>query len=185
MNTSDSKSKIYGIPEGVSYGQNERVDELNDRITSRNTPDYMLPPNFDPRPTQTRFTMFPALNTRRPNSVSIESNYDYAAETNFTPPVGGRGPVSGFLNRVETESNLRNQFFALQRGADQGVYIPSSKSDLYRVTVPRVPGEQTHPLLFERTQFDSRLHPNIINAPAIGKDIFNNYTRVQLRNNDQ
>ena len=182
MNTSESQNKIYGIPEGVSYGQNERVDELNDRINSRNTSDYMLPPNFDPRPVQSRFTMFPALNARRPVNAKIESNYDYAAETNFTPPVGGRGPVSGFLNHVDAESNLRNQFFALQKGADQGVYIPSSKSDLYRVTVPRIPGEQTHPLLFERAQFDSRLHPNIVSAPAIGKDTFNNYTRVQLRN---
>jgi hypothetical protein len=185
MNTSESQNKIYGIPEGVSYGQNERVDELNDRINSRNTSDYMLPPNFDPRPVQSRFTMFPALNSRRPVNTKIESNYDYAAETNFTPPVGGRGPVSGFLNHVDAESNLRNQFFALQKGADQGVYIPSSKSDLYRVTIPRIPGEQTHPLLFERAQFDFRLHPNIVSAPAIGKDTFNNYTRVQLRNNSQ
>jgi hypothetical protein len=174
-------NKIYGIPEGVSYGQNDRVDELNDRISARGVSDYALPSNFDPRPTQTRFTMFPALDSRRPVNTQIESNYDYAAETNFTPPIGGRGPVSGFLNHVDAESNLRNQFFALQKGAGQGVYIPSSKSDLYRVTVPHIPGEQTHPLLFERTQFDSRLHPNIVSAPAVGKDVFNKYTRFQLR----
>ena len=26
---------LYGVPTGVSYGQNERVDELNDRLQSR------------------------------------------------------------------------------------------------------------------------------------------------------
>ena len=52
MNTSDSSNKIYGIPNGVSYGQNERVEDLNTRINSRNTSDYALPPNFDPRPVQ-------------------------------------------------------------------------------------------------------------------------------------
>ena len=184
MNASDSSNKIYGIPNGVSYGQNERVENLNTRINSRNTSDYALPPNFNPSPVQSRFTMFPALNSRRPVATKIESNYDYAAETNFTPPVGGRGPVSGFLNHVDAESNLRNQYFALQKGAGQGVYIPSSKSDLYRVTVPYIPGEQTHPLLFEKSQFDSRLHPNIVSAPAVGKDVFNNYTRVQLRSSE-
>jgi len=184
MNASESSNKIYGIPEGVSYGQNARVEDLNNRINSRNTSDYALPPNFDPRPVQSRFEMFPALNSRRPTKVSIESNYDYSLETNFTPPLMARGPVSGFLNHVDAESNLRNQYFALQKGAGQGVYIPSSKSDLYRVTVPYIPGEQTHPLLFERTKFDSRLHPNIVSSPSVGKDVFNNYTRVQLRGSE-
>ena len=178
MNISNSKNNIYGIPEGVSYGQNERVDELNDRINSRTTPDYMLPPNFDPRSTQTRFTMFPALNARRPTSVSIESNYDYAAETNFTPPIGLRGPPAGFINNVDTESTLRNQFFGLQK-SDQSVYIPSTESDLYKVTIASRRMEQTHPLLFETPKF---IDTNAECAQNIGRDRFHNYTRTQLRN---
>jgi hypothetical protein len=108
---------------------------------------------------------------------------NYSLETNFTPPVMSVGPVSGFINNVNTESTLRNQFFALQKGADQSVYIPSSNSDLYKVTVVSRPEEQPYPLLFENgIVIDKSLHSNIRNNPHIGKDTFHNYTRTQLRN---
>jgi hypothetical protein len=173
--------KIFGVINGVFYGQNERVEELNDRILDRNHSDYPLPPNFDPRPVSTKYVKFPALDVYKKPIVQIESNYDYGLETNFTPPLMSVGPVSGFLNKVDTESTLRNQFFALQKGADQGVYIPSKSSDLYRVYLPYVEGKQTHPLLFEDTQLDQTPNPNTVNEPEVGADMFNNSTRVQLR----
>ena len=174
--------EMYGVVHGLYYGQNERVEELNDRILSRNYADHALPPNFDPRPVQTKYVKFPALDIYRKPIVQIESNYDYGLETNFTPPLMSVGPVSGFLNRVNTESSLRNQYFALQKGADQGIYVPDKNSDLYRVRIPYIPGEQTHPLLFENTQLDQSPHPNTINEPQIGADMFHNNTRTQLRN---
>jgi len=179
---SNTGDKMYGVVNGLFYGQNERVDELNARIQSRNYADHALPPNFDPRPVQTKYVKFPALDVYRKPIVQIESNYDYGLETNFTPPLMSVGPVSGFLNRVNTESSLRNQYFALQKGADQGIYVPDKNSDLYRVRIPYIPGEQTHPLLFENTQLDQSPHPNTINEPQIGADMFHNNTRTQLRN---
>jgi hypothetical protein len=183
MEYADSIKPMVGVVEGVLYGQNCRVDELNDRIFDRFHPDHALPPNFDSRPVQTKYALFPMLDKRMPSNVPIESNYDYSMETNFTPPVSSYGPVSGYINNVNTESTLRNQFFALQKGADQSVYVPSSNSDLYKVTVVSRPEEQPYPLLFENgIAIDKTLHSNIRNNPNIGKDLFHNYTRTQLRN---
>ena len=91
------------------------------------------------------------------------------------------GPVSGFINNVQLESNLRNQTYALNRGNDKTTYVPSSDSDLYNVYIPSSPSEQPHPELFSTPVLNQQLHPNIQNAPHIGKDRFHNSTRVQLR----
>jgi hypothetical protein len=183
MNYTDSTKLMHGVVEGVSYGQNCRVDELNDRILDRNHPDHALPPNINNRPVQTKYALFPMLDKRMPTMVPIESNYDYSLETNFTPPIVANGPVSGYINNVNTESTLRNQFFALQKGADQSVYVPSSNSDLYKVTVVSRPEEQPYPLLFKNgIVLDRSLHPNLKNNPNVGKDLFHNNTRTQLRN---
>jgi hypothetical protein len=93
------------------------------------------------------------------------------------------GPVSGYINNVNVESTLRNQFFALQKGADQNEYVPSKNSELYNVKVVSRPEEQPYPLLFKNQMIlDKTLHANIRDNPHIGKDMFHNYTRTQLRN---
>lgn len=183
MNYSESMKPMVGVVEGVFYGQNERVDELNDRIFDRFYPDHTLPPNFETRPVPTKYALFPMLDQKMPTKVPIESSYDYSMETNFTPPVMSCGPINAFVNNINIESSLRNQFFALQKGADQREYIPSTDSDLYKVTVVSKPSEQPYPLLFTNgIQLDKSLHPNVKNNPNVGSDLFNNYTRTQLRN---
>ena len=104
---------------------------------------------------------------------------DYNMKINFNPGTQN-GPISGYINNIDTETVLRNQTIALQR-SDQAVYIPSSTSDLYNVTVISKPTEQTHPLLFEKPAFDNTLHPNVANS-NIGRDKLFNHTRTQLRN---
>jgi len=163
-------------------GQQDRVDELNARILDRSVPDQGLAPNFSPRPVLSKYSLFPMLDNRMPTTVPIQPNYGYSLETTFTPPVMRSGPVAGFINKVDTETQLRNQYFALQRGGGQNVYIPSSNSDLYKVTVPSRPSEQPFPGLFETMQFDQSVHPNVAaGQSAIGRDIFHNNTRTQLR----
>jgi hypothetical protein len=116
-----------------------------------------------------------------PSSVPIVGNYDYSCKTNFTPPVQSVGPVSGFINNVDIENTLRNQYFGLQRGAGQNIYIPSSDSDLYKVVIPSRPSVQLFPGLFQEPTFDQTMHANLEKNTAIGSDIFNNNTRTQLR----
>lgn len=169
--------------QGVVFGQNERVEQLNDRISFRNMPDMPLEPNFDPRPVSTKYALFPIIDRRTPTNTMIMPFPNYILQHNFNPG-DSKGPVSGFLGKVGLESELRNQNFALQRGAGQNVFVPSSNSDLYHVTVPKRSSqtfdEATHPFLF--TTFDKRAFANnSFTEQPIGKDVFYNHTRTQLR----
>jgi hypothetical protein len=171
---------IYGLPDGILYGQFDRTEELNDRIYDRNKPDTTLAPNFDSRPVPTKYMLFPALDAKKPSTEKIAPTIDYHTETFFNP--GSKAPVNGFLSNIDIETLLRNQTKALQHGAHQGVYIPSSKSDLYIVQPPKTTTyqEQPHPTLFERSQYNTYI-PGSLEQNGIGADIFSNHTRSQLR----
>jgi hypothetical protein len=177
MNINET-GKIYGVPEYLYYGQNERVDELNDRMKERQFPDSPLEPMFAPRSVPTKYSHFPIINRRKTMNEPVIPYLDYNT-INFNPGTQ-RAPPSGMLKNIDTETVLRNQTMALQK-ADQSVYVPSSTSDLYNVSIVSKPGEQTHPLLFERPTFVNNLHENVSSA-NIGRDQLFNHTRTQLRN---
>ena len=181
---SSAYSPIWGVHEGVSYGQNERVDELNNRISARNVPSMPIAPNFDPRPVPTKYEIFPIINHRASaNEVILQSYLPYSVQDDFNPG-NSRGPPNTFLRNIDSESNLRNLGVALQHGADQGVYVPSSTSDMYKI--PKIAGSQMesqpHPRLFSGIEVSS-MHPAAVRLRQtnIGKDQFFNHTRTQLR----
>lgn len=181
MQYSESNQKIQGIiPQvpGIMYGQNERVDELNSRIYERFKPDNFLQPNFDVRPTSTKYSLFPIVDLRKQPTIDLAPPLDYSIEAGFVPPAS-RGPTIGYTDNVQIESQLRNQFFALQKGADQGIYVPSSTSDLYKTVLPQPSNieVQPYPELFSQPTFIS----NRSIAPNIGGDLLFNNTRTQLR----
>ena len=99
-------------------------NELNTRLQSRNVPSAPLQPLFDLRPTMTRYTWFQTVDPKMPGQV----NYPYDPKEVFNP--GQRAPISYFMQNVDKESTLRNQFFALQR-SPQKDYIPELNSTLY------------------------------------------------------
>jgi hypothetical protein len=171
---------IYGLPDGILYGQFDRTEELNNRIFDRNKPDTTLTPNFDSRPVPTKYMYFPALDARKPSTEKLSPTIDFHTETNFNP--GNKAPVNGFLSNIDIETLLRNQTKALQHGAPQNVYIPSSKSDLYIVQPPKTTTyqEQPHPTLFERSHYNTFI-PGSLEQNGIGTDNFFNHTRTQLR----
>jgi hypothetical protein len=175
-----NNSSIYGIPNGIYYGQFERTDELNQRMNERFFPDQPLQANFDPRPVPTKYALFPIIDRRTaPNEkIAVQSNFNI--ENNFNPG-SARAPPQGFLSNIDIETQLRNQYFALQHGAEQGVYVPSSNSDLYKTIVTARPSVQPHPDLFAKPQLVGRTHTNVENT-NIGTDFLYNHTRTQLRN---
>jgi hypothetical protein len=183
MDIETGDNKMDGVPNGeVWYGQYDRVNELNDRFQSRQFSDNSLEPNFSPRPVPTKYSLFPIINRRTPVNTKINPFPNYDIEQNFNP--GSAAPPSGYYNNIDTETILRNQTVSLQHGAEQGVYVPSSKSDLYINTVAKSTNrdeEQPYPNLFTTPNFNTRVHPNI-NEANIGNDYFNNHTRTQLRN---
>jgi len=177
MNLSES-DKIFGLETGIKYGQNARVDELNDRALARFIPDSPLQPNINRRPIPTKYARFPIIDRVAEAHIPIRTYLDYSASSDFAP-IQGNGPFSGF--KVCDESNLRNQYFALQ-SSPQAAYIPSSSSDLYNVTMAQDSRPEPQPFL---GLFDNyRMNPlaTVRNAdPKIGSDMFLNNTRVQLR----
>ena len=181
MHSVQSSNIIGLVPDvpGILYGQNERTDELNSRLTERQFSDRPLQPNYDPRPVPTKYSLFPITNRRKLMDEPLSPYLDHSVESNFAP-ITQNGPVDGYLQNVNTESSLRNQYFALQKGVDQSVYVPSSTSDLYNVSVVSRPSIQPHQDLFNKPTFESRVHPNVMN-PSIGNNLFSNHTRTQLR----
>ena len=170
-----------GIVQGFFNGQQDRVDELNHRIQGRQFPDNPLRPNFDPRPVPTKYAVFPIIDRRTPANFPIEpylDNYGFS-------PATQNGPAKPYLQNIDVETILRNQTVALQRGAAQGVFVPSSNSDLYRVSLPQpsVQVSQPFPNLFNSSSFStSTSASNTVSNQSIGKSTFFNHTRVQLRN---
>jgi len=180
MNLVEQENKIFGLPQYLEYNQQERVDELNDRISNRQFPFSPLQPNFDPRPVPTKYSLFPIVNRRTPIKEPLVPYLDYDL-INFNPGTA-RAPPSGYIKNVEKECELRNQYSALQHGTFEGVYIPPNTSDLYvtRVPIGSQMEEQPFPALFSQPVLGNIPNPNIVNS-NIGKETFYNHTRTQLR----
>jgi hypothetical protein len=164
-NLNNYNERMFGVHEGILSGQHDRLEELNSKIYSRNSHECTTKqsPIFEPRPTPTKQSIFPILNLRN-TPTPLVSTFDY-------------DKVSS--NNVHVENILQQRVFALQKGAEQSVYVPASTSDLYHVSVPSTPSVQPFPSLFLEPQFESSVHPNI--RSNIGNEIFGNNTRVQLR----
>ena len=173
-----NNQEILGVPKYALYGQEDRVEELNKRIGSRNNIEKKLEPNFDLRPTSTKYDHFPVLDKQ---PTPKKQDYETYKLSNQFYNGNARASPSGYFSNIDLESNLRNQHFALQKGASQSVYVPTSESDMYKVKVPYIPSEQPHPTLFTQQKFSAELHENLQNN-KIGVDTFHNHTRTQLRN---
>lgn len=172
-----AKYSQYDTTKGVYYTQQERVEELNERMLERHFPDRPLEPNFAPRPVSTKYSVFPIMDSRKQSQEPNKTYENYNLAANFAP--GNRaGPFSGYA--VETENVLRNSTVALDRDYLQNQYIPSSQSDLYSVVIVSKPSIQPFEGLFRQTELAQPMHPNVSNT-SIGKEQFFNHTRTQMR----
>ena len=170
------ETQMYGVIKGLYLNNIDKDNELNERISNRNIPSSYLKPQFSLRPVSTKYEIMSIIDRRAPITENLLDTDHYNVSKTFNP--GSRNaPWNGFSTHVNDESKLRNQFFALQK-SEQGVYIPPSNSDLYVETV--VPNNSTQPFphLFKKNNF-GEFNPNKCN---LGKDMFHNNTRVQLKN---
>lgn len=173
---------IEGVHRGAWFGQNGRTDELNVRIYSRNIADVPLAPNFDPRPIATKQSMFPLINSRKSVSEPIHPAIRCNSELHFAPSNKNRVNADIYFSNIDVETKLRNQTTALQHGAYQGVYIPSSKSDLYNATLSVAGRAESQPFPHLFKSSDSAFQTHIPeNLSTIGRNSFFNHTRNQLR----
>ncbi len=150
-------------------------NEMSNDIRKRNIPSMSLQPQFSLRPVSTKYAHLPIVDTQISNTVPIYKK-PYNVGLVFNP--GNRmAPFSGFVENVDVESVLRNQFFALQKN-DQAVYVPSSKSDLYVKDQFKETKNQQHNLITPVNNFN-KTNPNTL---KLGGNLFYNHTRQDLKN---
>jgi hypothetical protein len=165
---------LYGVPNGVLYQHNDRVDELNERMVNRYFPDVPLPAHFSPRPTPTKQTVFGINPYKNLVTVPIQHAISHRPEINFNPATQ-RGPASDFLAMIDTESMLRDQSHPLTR-ENNHTYIPTPTGDLYKVNVISRHVNQPFLHLQPNLSYSTYISPHILN---IKQDKFNNNTRLQ------
>lgn len=172
----NNSGKMYGVVNGVHQCQQERTSELDDRIYERLWPSTPLQPQYSMRPVSTKYALMPIVDQREKATVPIGNYPVYNTKQVFNPGTA-QAPWSGFSTNVNTESKLRNQFFALQK-CEQSEFVPSSSSELYVPYNPKqtMNGDQPFPDLFNKPEFDP-FNPNTLD---LGGKILNNSTRVQL-----
>jgi hypothetical protein len=152
--------------------------QTNTRIYDRNIPGSNLQPYLDVRPVMTKYSILPIVDPRKETKTQLIQQPVFNPHSTFNPG-NTRSPWSGFASSVNTESELRNQIYALQKSS-QSVYVPSSKSDLYQYSFQTKNNvQQQHSLLFEQDRF-SDFNPNP-DTNIVGSGMFNNSTRTQLK----
>jgi hypothetical protein len=169
---------VTGAIQGLWQGQHSRLDELDERIAARQFPDRPLQPQFEFRSVATKYSHFPIIDRRAKPEVSIIKNDQYNTATHFSQATRN-GPTNTYLANIDLETVLQNRHVALQHGADQGVYVPSSKSDLYGFSaVGRQENLGDRSMIFDKHQLNTKVSEV---ARQIGQDRFHNNTRTQLR----
>jgi hypothetical protein len=166
---------MFGVTQGLYTCNHGRVDEINNRMSERNLPSASLQPQYSIRPVATKYGYMQVLDQYKKTTVPLNQYKSYNTKTVFNPG-NATAPWNGFSNNINTESSLRNQFFALQK-CEQSEFVPKSTSDLFQTRVDYKPQKQTHPLLFDKPDL-APFNPNVQN---LGYNLFNNHTRVQLK----
>ena len=151
------------------------LNNINNKIYERNLPSGDLKPYISQHPLGTKYTKFLILENNSSNNDIVDNYNNYKT---FYPGTR-KAPFNGFSNKIDDESILRNQVYKLQK-SDLNVWAPSSGSDLYNnhLNENNIYRGNNH-LLFNTESFND-FNPNYnIN---IGSELFNNSTRVQLKN---
>lgn len=182
MLLNEETNTLRGVHQTPIIGQHARTDELNERLRSRQFPDTALEPQYSFRPASTKYNIF-AISGKSTFAKPQKDHYvEHSVSNNFSPATQN-APWRGFANNVDKESELRNQFYALQRSS-QAVYIPDKSSDLYRdgTTVVHRQVQQPYELLFAQPLFDPTQNKwKSQQNTKIGVDRFYNSTRTQMR----
>lgn len=178
MSEINGNEGMYGVIQGYQVCNIERNLELDNRIYERNIPSSPLQPSFSIRPVPTKYELLGIFDRRAPASVPMQRFPVYSVSSTFNPGTA-QAPWSGFASHINTESELRNQFFALQN-CEQSQFIPSSTSDMYQQgAAPASSNNLPNPFVhLQRQETFAPFNPNTCD---LGKGMFMNHTRQQLK----
>ena len=104
-------------------------DNQNMKMYGRNIPSSALQPYLNVRPVMTKYSKMPIVDPRKELNTQLQEKPLYNTGEVFNPGTS-QAPWNGFAANINTDSLLRNQFFALQK-CSEAEFIPSSKSSLY------------------------------------------------------
>lgn len=162
--------------QGFRECSSQITNSINNRIYDRNIPSQTLQPYLNVRPVMTKYSTMPIVDPRAPIKTPLIKQPTYNSNNVFNPGTR-QAPWSGFATNINTESELRNQIYALQ-SCSQAVYVPSTDSDLYNFGFKtKSDTQQPFPGLFQKDYFNS-FNPNPEN---VGQGLFQNYTRQEIR----
>jgi hypothetical protein len=162
----------------IDQTTSQRQQTVYLRSYERNIPSQPLQPYLDVRPVMTKYSILPIVDPRKQIETPLIQQATYSPEKMYNPG-NDSGPWSGYASNINDESDLRNQFFAIQN-CTQAAYIPTSKSNLYKVNWQNTnKPQQPFPSLFKDEQF-CPINPNP-NPEKIGFALFNNATRQQVK----
>ena len=163
----------------IDQSSSQKQQTVYLRSYERNIPSQPLQPYLDARPVMTKYSILPIVDPRKPIETPLIQQATYSPEKIYNPG-NDSGPWSGYASNINDESELRNQQFAIQT-CPQASYIPSSKSNLYKVNWQNnnKPPQQPFPTLFQDETF-CPINPNP-NPDKIGFALFNNATRQQVK----
>ena len=165
-----SNNNTYKNVNGVCIRNDNRNNEINVRMFTRNLTEKPLEPNLSVRPTPTKYVKMPVINIRRETNENLSTFPIYNIEQQFYPG-NSKAPWTGFANNVDVETQLHNRIFPLQK-CDQREFVPSTDSNMYNNSLFDLP-PMKHDLLFESPD----LH--IKTKEFNDNDFFNNSTRYQ------
>jgi len=157
----------------MSYQLNQ---EINNKIYQRNVPSHSLPPNLSVYPVPTKYVKL-GVADKHPSQETPHKNYvNYQAHQMFCP-TSKNGNYQGYSNHIHLESELRNQFVALQK-CDASEYIPNYKSNLYSYSTPSTK-KNIQPFEY---LFNNDIYMPFQPISTQQKDsLFFNHTRQQLK----
>jgi len=153
----------------------QRVNDINLRIYQRNSSTIQPQMLLDHRPTPTKYEQLQIVDQINEGLTPIIQRPLYDVNSHFFP--GEKGPVTTFINNVDQESILRNQFFAIQK-CDKAHYVPNSESDLYFVPVAGRKEPNTHELLFKN--YTKNIKSRTVDKSLKDDTLFFNHTRQKV-----
>jgi len=157
----------------------EKQKQMNERAFARIISPQPMQPYLDARPVLTKYSLMPVVDPRKEIQTPLAQHASFNTQLHFNSGNYG-GPWSGFASNINTESELRNQIYALQN-CSQATYVPDSNSTLYKYEWKSEPYQSSQPFpnLFKEENFND-FNPNP-NPNIIGYALFNNATRQQVK----
>jgi hypothetical protein len=191
MNVNEPTTIQY-VPQGFEVLKEPNVETINNRYLTRYDTEIPLAPSFDPRPVQTKYTLFGCIDQRFPvqEPIQMDPIVDWKNQNTkkgkqpFTQPTQNGPPLAYYMN-LDKETAIQRQGYYLFNNQNE-VHTPSQNSDLYLVQQASYSGyggsgeknpTENSPYLFDQYQYTTKQNARFANVAT--QYSFNNPTQAR------